>query len=403
MTEENMIMTEEVTVEAKSTVIAGLPSGRALLQQSWQTFRAHWKKWLGLILTPYLFFLLYFASLAGAVGLTGEVSGFDAMAWWQIGLMIMGFISLIMALVVSIAVSLAFIKGAAEPSRSYKQLLRDGFSYFWSAVWIIVLLALIFSVVVVIGFGLSFVVGYVSQSFIIERAWLVYLLTSIVGLIFVLPLATLVIKLMFALQAMVLDDQKGRAALKYSNALTRGWWWSIAWRVYVVVMLMLIFNLLSFAPYLSLPISLVIIVVLAPIMTFYQIHLYQALSVIKATASVATESWRWYQKVGVAVLWPVSFGAVFAAGVALSIFFYGAQLSTDFGDDNFSAGGLSSDEYVDTDGDRLPDNLEGFFGTDPNNPDTDGDGVSDFDEALSQYIQDGDLTADSAPETAVTP
>lgn len=37
-------------------------------------------------------------------------------------------------------------------------------------------------------------------------------------------------------------------------------------------------------------------------------------------------------------------------------------------------------KFVDTDGDGLPANLEKIFGSDPSNPDTDGDGCLDGDE-----------------------
>lgn len=39
----------------------------------------------------------------------------------------------------------------------------------------------------------------------------------------------------------------------------------------------------------------------------------------------------------------------------------------------------------DPDGDGLPNEIEDQFGTDPNNPDTDGDGLTDFQEAVEEY------------------
>lgn len=42
-------------------------------------------------------------------------------------------------------------------------------------------------------------------------------------------------------------------------------------------------------------------------------------------------------------------------------------------------------ENDDSDGDRLLNVYEAFFGTDPNNPDTDGDGYSDLEEIHNQY------------------
>ena len=45
----------------------------------------------------------------------------------------------------------------------------------------------------------------------------------------------------------------------------------------------------------------------------------------------------------------------------------------------------STGRFVDTDGDGLPNNLEEIFGSDPGNPDTDGDGCLDGDEYNIYY------------------
>jgi hypothetical protein len=40
---------------------------------------------------------------------------------------------------------------------------------------------------------------------------------------------------------------------------------------------------------------------------------------------------------------------------------------------------------LDTDADGLPDYIENYYGTDPNNPDTDGDGYKDGEEVENGY------------------
>ena len=50
----------------------------------------------------------------------------------------------------------------------------------------------------------------------------------------------------------------------------------------------------------------------------------------------------------------------------------------------------SSVVEIDSDNDGLVDDLERLYGSDPNNPDTDGDGFTDYEEVLNDYNPNGE-------------
>jgi hypothetical protein len=60
--------------------------------------------------------------------------------------------------------------------------------------------------------------------------------------------------------------------------------------------------------------------------------------------------------------------------------------------DNFKAAADTADT-ADNDGDGLPNGAELLFGTNPNNPDTDGDTFSDGDEVNVYYTDPLDATS----------
>lgn len=63
---------------------------------------------------------------------------------------------------------------------------------------------------------------------------------------------------------------------------------------------------------------------------------------------------------------------------------------------------VNGEPDVDTDGDGIPDAMEGDMGLDPNSADTDGDGYSDFFEAIhDEYLQPGE--PDPSLEIQITP
>ena len=221
--------------------ISTLPGVGNLLKRSCQVYKERFWQLLGTMILCTLLLLLFTALVVGGVVIFGPRPGLAIV----ITLVLVSAIGSLIIESLRVA-SLIFIIKEKERKIGIKEALKLGWSKTLSMAWIIFL-----AVIVTIG-------GY---------------------LLFIIPGIIFLVWFSFPGYVLVVENIKGTKALSRSKFLVKGYWWSVFWRIFVLLFLTgVIYNVLYFAHELLLYIS---VILLQPFSVVFSFLLYEDLKRLK--------------------------------------------------------------------------------------------------------------------------
>lgn len=237
--------------------VARLSSPGELFKKSWNNYQANLKNYLTLMLIPIVGMLVFYIFSFFSEGpekstnlpLFPIMLAFMVVFWY---LMLRAFTALLILI------------RDDDPSKEAKSALRDSKNLVWSYLLVSVLVGL-----------------YVL-------AW---------ALLFIIPGIIFSVYYGFAYWALIMEKQKGRAALKRSKELVKGYWWAVVGRGLYLLLLYLILFFVASMPAIAFPegsmVGLiysyflnVIQYVVMPISFIYTYYIYKELKQIKSTTEI---------------------------------------------------------------------------------------------------------------------
>jgi len=237
------------------TSLVPLPSVRNLLSRSWELYRANAKKFLIILVVPFVVSLV--ASL-----LLRPLDDPSVVFPDSLGLLVAGLLLNIIAAIVTIIAEIAIIYSIDDPAKSASEAFRKGLSRFFPFIWVGILTAL-----AVLG-------GFI--------------LLIIPGLIFAVWFS-------FSYFVLLFEDRRGIAALKQSKHYVQGYFWQVVGRtlalLIVVVITVIVVGLIGslFGSSGSTILQSLATFLIVPLALAYYYWLYQAIRAAKGDLPMPAE------------------------------------------------------------------------------------------------------------------
>lgn len=217
----------------------GLISIRDLFRNSWNIYKKDFKKFLVIAV---VFFGITGLIMTFIGPENSEAEFLFTLPWYLF------FLIILVATFISILGSASLIFAVKEVPKDWqiKEVIKEGWSKYWSFLLVSSLTGLVF------GIG--------------------FLLFIVPGIIFVVWFA-------FSIYTVICEDKRGFKALSRSKQLVKGRWWSVAKRVFAIIIIVFFLSMCAqFIPYLG---QLAYVIFFTPFYVIYNYLIYQNLKKIK--------------------------------------------------------------------------------------------------------------------------
>lgn len=222
-----------------------LPNPLQLLSQSWQLYRSHWKTFIKLVSLSSLVLLLggLLLSLLFLVSV-GQLIQLPVFVW--LPLLLIGTVFLVLVAALTQMVLLLFINNPSQTGLI--PLIKQA----WP--WLL--------------------------PFLLTK-FLANLITSVGFLLLIVPGIIFWVRYIFVPFIIIAEGVSDKAALSQSSIYVKGKFWPILGRALVIILISVAVNLLSGqVRALTLPLSIVSVLFVAPLTTIYFFYLYQAVRTV---------------------------------------------------------------------------------------------------------------------------